>query len=112
MEILVSGGGDYIGSRIALSLRQTGFDIDVPDNLSSGLGQSVPRVTRIVERPAIFLRGDIGVSALLERLFAERSVGAILHFGGSKRRSAKAFPCPISTTTTTSMAGKFFRKPC
>lgn len=83
-EILVTGGAGYIGSHTTLSLLQAGFDVLVLDNLSNSSAESLSRVAKIAERSAIFVQGDIRDGALLERLFTEHSVGAVLHFAGLK----------------------------
>jgi UDP-glucose 4-epimerase len=56
----------------------------VLDNLCNSSPASLTRVAKIAERSATFVQGDIRDSALLERLFTEHSVGAVLHFAGLK----------------------------
>jgi len=83
-KILVTGGAGYIGSHTTLSLLQAGFEVVVLDNLCNSSPASLPRVARIADRSATFVQGDIRDSALLERLFTEHSVDAVLHFAGLK----------------------------
>jgi UDP-glucose 4-epimerase len=83
-KILVTGGAGYIGSHATLSLLLAGFEVVVLDNLCNSSPASLTRVAKIAGRSATFVQGDIRDSALLERLFTEHSVGAVLHFAGLK----------------------------
>lgn len=71
-SILVVGGAGYIGSHMAKMLVQSGHDILVLDNLSTGFRDAV-RYGRLIE-------GDLGDRSLLDRMFAENSIDAVLHF--------------------------------
>lgn len=71
-SILVVGGAGYIGSHMAKMLVQSGHDVLVLDNLSTGFGEAV-RYGRLIE-------GDLADRALLDRVFAENSIDAVLHF--------------------------------
>ncbi|WP_240330721.1 UDP-glucose 4-epimerase GalE [Sphingorhabdus sp. Alg239-R122] len=74
--VLVTGGAGYIGSHAVLALLDSGYDVVVLDNLTTGFRQTVPD-------DAIFAEGDIEDSALVARLIAEHGIGAIMHFAGS-----------------------------
>lgn len=84
MKILITGGAGFIGSHTTLSLLQLGFDVLVLDNLCNSSADSLSQVAKIAGRAATFIQGDIRDSALLERLFAEYAVDAVLHFAGLK----------------------------
>jgi UDP-glucose 4-epimerase len=84
MTILVTGGAGYIGSHTTLALLQEGFDVVVLDNLANSSAESLARVARIAGRAPRFVQGDIRDGRLLERLFADRSIRAVLHFAGLK----------------------------
>lgn len=84
MTILVTGGAGYIGSHTTLSLLQSGLNVVVLDNLCNSSYESLSRVEQLAGRSATFVRGDIRDLALLERLFAQHSVKAVLHFAGLK----------------------------
>jgi UDP-glucose 4-epimerase len=71
-SILVVGGAGYIGSHMAKMLVQSGHDVLVLDNLSTGFRDAV-RYGRLIE-------GDLADPALLDRLFAENRIDAVLHF--------------------------------
>ena len=82
--ILVSGGAGYIGSHTTLVLLQAGFDVVVLDNLCNSSAESLKRVAQLAGRVPVFVQGDIRDRAVLDRLFAEHSVDAVLHFAGLK----------------------------
>ena len=71
-SILVVGGAGYIGSHMAKMLAQSGHDVLVLDNLSTGFRDAV-RYGRLIE-------GDLADQALLDRIFAEDDIAAVLHF--------------------------------
>lgn len=84
MNVLVTGGAGYIGSHTTLALLQAGHDVVVLDNLSNSSSESIARVEKLAGRAPVFLKGDIRDRTLLDRLFAEHSLGAVLHFAGLK----------------------------
>ena len=73
--ILVTGGAGYIGSHAVLALQQAGFAVIVLDNLVYGHRELVES-----ELKAELIVGDIGDRALLDRLFADRQIDAVMHF--------------------------------
>ena len=82
--ILVTGGAGYIGSHVVLSLLEAGRDVLVLDNLSNSSAESLRRVEGLCGRVPKFVEGDIRDRALLDRLFAEHSIEAVMHFAGLK----------------------------
>jgi UDP-glucose 4-epimerase len=72
--ILVTGGAGYIGSHAVLALQQAGFGVIVLDNLVYGHRELVEE-----ELKAELIVGDIGDRALLDRLFADRQIDAVMH---------------------------------
>lgn len=82
--ILLTGGAGYIGSHTAIALLQAGLDVVVLDNLSNSSAESLSRVAKIAGRSATFIQGDIRDRALLDFLFAEHAIDAVLHFAGLK----------------------------
>lgn len=74
--VLVTGGAGYIGSHAVLALLDAGWPVVVIDNLSTGFGWAV-------DERAVLAEGDIEDQALVGRLIAEHSIGAIMHFAGS-----------------------------
>ena len=76
LPVLVTGGAGYIGSHAVLALLDGGWPVAVIDDLSSGSREIVPA-------GVAFYEGSIADGALLEQIFAEQSIGAIMHFAGS-----------------------------
>lgn len=76
MVVLVTGGGGYIGSHIALALTELGEKVVVIDNLSTGFSEAI-------RFPVINVFGDIGDEKLLSRVIEEHNVDAIIHCAAS-----------------------------
>ena len=76
MAVLVTGGAGYIGSHMVWALLDAGEDVVVLDRLSTGFRWAVPDAAR-------FYLGDVGDRQMLEKIFAENAIDAILHFAGS-----------------------------
>jgi UDP-glucose 4-epimerase len=74
--VLVTGGAGYIGSHAVLALKDGGWPVAVIDDLSNGTRAIVPE-------DVPFYEGNIADRALVERIFAEQRIGAIMHFAGS-----------------------------
>ncbi|SUD48861.1 UDP-glucose 4-epimerase [Nocardia otitidiscaviarum] len=51
MRVLVTGGAGYIGSVVAHQLIDTGHDVTVLDDLSSGHADNVPATAELVQKP-------------------------------------------------------------
>lgn len=72
--ILVTGGAGYIGSHAVLALQEAGYSVIVLDNLVYGHRDLVEALQ--VE----FICGEIGDRRLLDQLFSERQIDAVMHF--------------------------------
>lgn len=83
-KILVTGGAGYIGSHCSLELANAGYDVVVLDNLSNSNEESLARVSGIVNRHVDFIKGDIRDLCLLENVFANHDIHAVMHFAGLK----------------------------
>lgn len=82
--ILVTGGAGYIGSHTSLALLNAGYEVVVLDNLSNSSPESLRRVEQLAQRKVTFIEGDIRDAALLDQLFAQHSIQAVMHFAGLK----------------------------
>jgi len=71
-DILLTGGAGYIGAHMAKMLVQSGYEVIILDNISTGIRDAV-RYGRLVE-------GDLADLALLQRIFAENEIMAVMHF--------------------------------
>lgn len=76
MAILVTGGAGYIGSHMVWALVDAGHEVAVIDRLSAGFRWAVAPQAR-------FYLGNVGDTALLEKIFAENAIDAIIHFAAS-----------------------------
>lgn len=83
-KILVTGGTGYIGSHTTLALLEAGFEVIVLDNLSNSSQESLRRIEKICGKTPKFVLGDIRDRLLLDKLFAEERIDAVLHFAGLK----------------------------
>jgi UDP-glucose 4-epimerase len=75
-SVLVTGGAGYIGSHAVLALKDSGWPVAVVDDLSNGRGEIVPE-------DVPFYEGSVADRALVERIFKEQGIEAIMHFAGS-----------------------------
>lgn len=75
MSILVTGGAGYIGSHTVMELLEHGEDVIVLDNLRTGHPSAV--------RAERFYQGDIQDSQLLDQIFSNHSIEAVIHFAAS-----------------------------
>lgn len=75
-NVLVTGGGGYIGSHVVLALLAAGHRVTVIDNLSTGFRWAVPTGAHFEER-------DIADRPFVNRLIRDRKIDAIMHFAGS-----------------------------
>jgi len=74
MVILITGGAGYIGSHTVKLLQNRGYDILVFDNLVYGHRD-------IVEKLGVsFIEGDLCDRTLLDKLFQEHNIEAVIHF--------------------------------
>lgn len=73
--ILVTGGAGYIGSHTVLALQQAGYSVVVLDNLVYGHRDIVEAVLKVE-----LISGDIGDRALLDQVFAQYNIQAVIHF--------------------------------
>ena len=75
MTILVTGGAGYIGSHCVLTLQRAGYEVIVLDNLVYGHQDLVETVLG-----AKLIVGDTCDRALLQQIFSEYQIDAVMHF--------------------------------
>ncbi|WP_102798363.1 UDP-glucose 4-epimerase GalE [Bowmanella denitrificans] len=83
-HILVTGGAGYIGSHTVLQLLEANHQVTVLDNLSNASKASLQRVQELCGKPLSFVEGDIRDADLLNTLFAQQQIDAVVHFAGLK----------------------------
>lgn len=84
MKILVTGGLGYIGSHTCVELLDEGYEIIVVDNLSNSKIEVVDKIKRITNKIFKFYEGDLRDKKLLEKIFKENKIEAVIHFAGLK----------------------------
>jgi len=75
MKLLVSGGAGYIGSHVVLQLLESGHEVVVFDNLSTGQAHAVGDAELVV--------GDLADGDMLDALFERHRFDGVLHFAAS-----------------------------
>ncbi len=84
MAIFVTGGAGYIGSHTCVELLNAGYEIVVCDNLSNSKPEVVDKIKTITGRDFRFCQADILDSSAMDKIFAENSIEAVVHFAGLK----------------------------
>lgn len=83
-KILVTGGAGYIGSHTCIQLLSAGHDVVVLDNLSNSSVESLARVQALAAKKLDFVEGDILDQAILDQIFQDHQIDAVIHFAGLK----------------------------
>ncbi|MGO1062231.1 UDP-glucose 4-epimerase GalE [Acinetobacter lwoffii] len=83
-KILVTGGAGYIGSHTCVELLNAGHEVVVLDNLCNSSAESLNRVEKLTQKSLTFVEGDIRNSQLLDQVFQQNSIDAVIHFAGLK----------------------------
>ena len=76
MAILVCGGAGYIGSHAVHALIEKGEQVVVVDNLQTGHRDAL-------NPKAKFYEGDIRDASVLDRIFTENKIEAVIHFAAN-----------------------------
>lgn len=74
--VLVTGGAGYVGSHVALALREAGYPAVVLDDLSTGWREAVPDGVGFIE-------GDVGDRVAVGRILGESRIAAVVHCAAS-----------------------------
>ena len=83
-KILVTGGAGYIGSHTCVELLNAGHEVIVLDNLCNSSSESLSRIEKLTQKSLTFVKGDIRDSQLLDQVFQQNSIDAVIHFAGLK----------------------------
>ena len=84
MKGLVTGGAGYIGSHTCVELLNAGHGVVVVDNLLNSKKESLARVEKITGAKIKFYEGDIRDRKLLDKIFNENAIDAVINFAGLK----------------------------
>lgn len=84
MTVLLAGGAGYIGSHTAVELLESGYDVIVADNFCNSSPEAIKRVEKITGKSVKVYELDIKDNSLLEKVFEENKIDAVIHFAGLK----------------------------
>lgn len=84
MVILVTGGAGYIGSHAVVELLQADHQVVILDNFSNSSPLVLSRLEQITGKTVSCEQGDIRDRDLLDRVFKEYPIDAVMHFAGLK----------------------------
>ncbi|HOO23135.1 MAG TPA: UDP-glucose 4-epimerase GalE [Clostridia bacterium] len=83
-NVLVTGGAGYIASHTNLQLLEKGYGVIALDNLSNASKESIRRVEQLAGKKMTFVEGDCRDKTLLNKIFTEHKIDAVIHFAGLK----------------------------
>lgn len=84
MKILVTGGAGFIGSHTCVELLNDGYDVIIIDNFSNSKKDVIEKIEQITGKKVNLYEGDICDIDLLNKVFSENKIDAIIHFAGYK----------------------------
>ncbi|MDM0114675.1 UDP-glucose 4-epimerase GalE [Variovorax sp. J22R133] len=82
--VLVTGGAGYIGSHTVVALAAAGYEPLILDNFCNSDPRVVERLSKIMGMAPRLIEGDIRDRALLDRIFREERITAVIHFAALK----------------------------
>ncbi len=84
MKVFVTGGLGYIGSHTVVELLNEGHDVIIIDNLYNSSRDVIEKIEKITSKKFQFYEGDVCDEELLDQIFHENKIDAVIHFAGSK----------------------------
>lgn len=82
--VLVTGGVGFIGSHTSVALQEAGYRVLIVDNLCNSDAAVLDAVAEITGEAPGFIEGDIRDRVLLDEIFANQRIDAVMHFAGLK----------------------------
>ena len=83
-KVLVTGGAGYLGSHMLVELVRHGYEPVCIDTLYNSRKETLGVVEKLCGCSIPFVQGDAGDSRLMEQLFTEYTMDAVIHFAGHK----------------------------
>ena len=83
-KVLVTGGTGYIGSHTVIELLNSGYDVDIIDNLSNSKAETIDAIEAITKKRPTFHNIDLLNRESLAKLFDNSHYDFVLHFAGLK----------------------------
>ena len=84
MNILLTGGAGFIGTHTLVELLEHGHEAVVIDNFSNSCREALSRAEELTGKRFAFYEADIRDRAVLDRIFEEHPIDAVIHFAGLK----------------------------
>ena len=84
MKVLVTGGLGYIGSLMCVQLIKSQFEPIIIDNLINSKPSVLTHISKVSQSQPVFYEGDIRNRALLNSIFSDHDIEAVIHFAGLK----------------------------
>ena len=84
MKVLLTGGAGYIGSHTVVEMCEAGHDVVVIDDFSNSSPRAMERVEELVGKKIPLYTADVADEAVLDRIFSEHKIDAVVHFAGLK----------------------------
>lgn len=84
MKILVTGGTGFIGSHTVVELLNENYEVVVIDNFSNSKPDVVDKIKTITNKDFKFYEGDVCNKKILQSIFKENKIDAVIHFAGFK----------------------------
>lgn len=83
-SILLTGGAGYCGSHTYAALAEAGYPCVIIDDFSNSRPEVIARLEKLTGAPVTVVQADVRDEAALARLFAEHSIGGVIHFAAKK----------------------------
>lgn len=84
MKVLVTGGTGFIGSHTSVELLDNNYEVIIIDNLSNSKKEVINKIDKITGKKVKFYYGDVCDKKLLQEIFKENKIDAVIHFAGYK----------------------------
>ena len=84
MKILVTGGTGFIGSHTIVELLNAGYEVVAIDNFANSKRSVLARIKEITGKDFSFYEGDVCDPVILDKIFKEHDISAVIHFAGFK----------------------------
>lgn len=84
MNILLTGGLGYIGSHVAVTLLNAGYEVFIVDNLINSDIKTLEKIEKITNKKVSFNEIDIRNTEGLNKIFDNNNLDAVIHLSGLK----------------------------